>query len=425
MSPRIALVSGANRGIGFEVVRGLAENGMTVMLGARDQARGRAAAGLLRAQGLAVEPIALDVTDQESVDAAARLAGERFDRLDVLVNNAGISGGGRHLPSAADLAVVAAVIDTNVLGVIRLTNALLPLLRRSPAARIVNVSSGVGSMGDMTDPGHCMSGLQASAVYPVSEAALNALTVQYAKGLQGILVNAVALGACATDFTRDLRLPLTRTAADGAAIAVRTALLEGDGPTAGFFDGDGPVRWLGGQGPVADHVLHDQGGVQPLYARQRGQDVVLQALVGGQVRGEDAQQVIGIAEQPLRLYDLANARDRRLEAQQGVPVLLPHGDEHQRLEPQADRVGVDHGPVAADDPAALQFAQPAVARRQAQPHPRGQFGDRQPAVLLEQSKDLAVDRVHEVDPSTKHRFPGRTWKHLWANRGYRPCPQRR
>ncbi|WP_055589144.1 SDR family oxidoreductase [Peterkaempfera griseoplana] len=242
---RFALVTGANKGIGFEIVRGLAREGLTVVLAARDDSRRHRAVAALHEEGLTVAEVALDVTDQASVDAAASWVEGRFGRLDVLVNNAGISGGGHHLPSAADMAVVAGVLDTNVLGVMRVTNALLPLLRRSPGGRIVNVSSGVGSMGHMTDPGHYLSRLEASAAYPVSKAALNALTVQYAKELRplGILVNAVAPGGCATDFTKDLDLALTRTAADGAAIAVKMALLNDDGPTGGFFDDDGPVRW--------------------------------------------------------------------------------------------------------------------------------------------------------------------------------------
>ncbi|MCL9759830.1 SDR family NAD(P)-dependent oxidoreductase [Frankia sp. AiPa1] len=146
--------------------------------------------------------------------------------MDVLVNNAGISGDlAAQAPGAVDLAVIRSVFETNVFGVVMVTEALLPLLRRSAAGRIVNVSSGVGSLGNMTDPGHYMSKLPAAAAYPTTKTALNSLTVQYAKALaaDGILVNAVAPGACATDFTRRLSLPATRTAAQGAEIAVRLA----------------------------------------------------------------------------------------------------------------------------------------------------------------------------------------------------------
>ncbi|MDP4508446.1 SDR family NAD(P)-dependent oxidoreductase [Nonomuraea turcica] len=236
-----ALVTGANKGIGYEVAAGLAAKGMTVLLGSRDRTRGEQAAARLRAAGGDVRPIVLDVTDPATIEAAA--AG--LPRLDVLVNNAGISGPLLGLPSTTTAATVREVFETNVIGVLMVTNALLPLLRRSPAGRIVNVSSGVGSLGHHTDPEHYMSGLPASATYPVSKTALNQLTVQYAKELSkdGILVNAAAPGACATDFTKDLPFPITRTAAEGAAVIVKLATLPPDGPTGGFFDDAGTVPW--------------------------------------------------------------------------------------------------------------------------------------------------------------------------------------
>jgi NAD(P)-dependent dehydrogenase (short-subunit alcohol dehydrogenase family) len=157
-----------------------------------------------------------------------------------------ISGGlDRQSPGAADLDTVRAVFETNFFGVIMVTEAMLPLLRRSTAARIVNVSSGVGSLHNMTDPGHYMSRLPAALAYPTSKTALNSLTVQYAKALAAdrILVNAVAPGPCATDFTKGLPYPVTRTAADGAEIAVRLATIDPDGPSGGFFDDGGRVPW--------------------------------------------------------------------------------------------------------------------------------------------------------------------------------------
>jgi NAD(P)-dependent dehydrogenase (short-subunit alcohol dehydrogenase family) len=241
----IALVTGANKGIGFEIARQLAVAGMTVLLAARDLQRRDQATAALRSGGLDVRPVTLDVTGPASVQAAAQQVGADFGRLDVLVNNAGIAGSGAGRPGTADLDAVRAVFETNVFGVMRVTNAMLPLLKRSAAGRIVNVSSGVGSMGYMTNPDHYMSRLRAVAAYPASKAALNALTVQYAKELRplGILVNAAAPGACATDFTRNLGMAITRTAADGAAIAVKLATLGPDGPTGGFFDDSGPVPW--------------------------------------------------------------------------------------------------------------------------------------------------------------------------------------
>jgi NAD(P)-dependent dehydrogenase (short-subunit alcohol dehydrogenase family) len=243
----IALVTGANKGIGFEIARRLAEHGMTVFLAARDPGRRDRATATLRSGGLDVRPVTLDVASPATIEAAAAQVGADAGQLDVLVNNAGIasSGTGSRTPGTANLDAVRAVFDTNVFGVMRVTNAMLPLLKRSPAGRIVNVSSGVGSMGNMTNPDHYMSRLPAVAAYPASKAALNAVTVQYAKELRplGILVNAAAPGACATDFTKHLGMAISRTAADGAAIAVKLATLGPGGPTGGFFDDNGPVPW--------------------------------------------------------------------------------------------------------------------------------------------------------------------------------------
>jgi NAD(P)-dependent dehydrogenase (short-subunit alcohol dehydrogenase family) len=242
----IALVTGANKGIGRAIAERLAGLGMTVLVAARDAGRGEEAATALRSAGGDAYPIILDVTGPATIDAAAAEIAGRFGRLDVLVNNAGIAGAlDRQTPGAVDLATVRAVFDTNFFGVIMVTDAVLPLLRRSAAGRIVNVSSGVGSLHHMTDPGHYLSKLPAAAAYPTSKTALNSLTVQYAKALaeDGILVNAVAPGACATDFTKDLPYPVSRTAAQGAEIAVRLATIGPDGPTGGFFEDDGPVPW--------------------------------------------------------------------------------------------------------------------------------------------------------------------------------------
>jgi NAD(P)-dependent dehydrogenase (short-subunit alcohol dehydrogenase family) len=237
---KVALVTGANKGIGLEIVRSLAGHGMTSLLGGRDQERREKAAAALRADGLDVHPIALDVTDPSTIGAAAAHIDERFGHLDVLVNNAGTSGGFDHPPSEADLDVVREVFDTNVFGVIRVINAVLPLLRRSAAGRIINVSSEWGSMTRTAE-----SDLPAQIDYPTSKAALNAITVQYATELRehGISVNSVAPGLTATDFTKDLGFEIPRTATEGAAIAVRMATLEGDGPTGSFFDDDGEVPW--------------------------------------------------------------------------------------------------------------------------------------------------------------------------------------
>ena len=232
----IALVTGANKGIGYRIVEQLAERGMTVLLGGRDQKRREAAA-----VELGVEPVALDVTDPASVAAAAAHVRTAFGRLDVLVNNAGIAGTGAVPPSETTVEAVREAFDTNVYGAIRVTNAMLPLLLRSPAPRIVNVSSMVGSLAVQSDPAGRLSVIPPTVAYPMSKTALNAVTVQYARELAGrVLVNAADPGYCATDLNDHRGW---RSAAEGAAIAVRLATLDADGPTGGFFNDNGPLPW--------------------------------------------------------------------------------------------------------------------------------------------------------------------------------------
>ena len=206
---KIALVTGANKGIGRATAEQLAALGMTVLIGARDPQRGEEAAAALRAAGGDAHAVTLDVTDPATVQAAARQVEERFGHLDVLINNAGITGSGQvspmdahdQIPSTVDLDMVRAVFETNVFGVIAVTNAMLPLLRRSPAPRIVNVSSHAASLTLTSDPDGPFAALLPSAAYSPSKTALNALTVQYANELRkdGILVNAVAPGYVDTD----------------------------------------------------------------------------------------------------------------------------------------------------------------------------------------------------------------------------------
>lgn len=238
--PTVALVTGANKGIGYEIAAQLGALGWTVGVGARDPERRDAAVAKLRADGADAFAVALDVTDQSTVDTAAALLDERFGRLDALVNNAGIIGGDPQLPSTVDLSVVQAAVNTNVYGVIRVTNAMLPLLRRSSAPRIVNMSSSVGSFTEQLTPDGPISSMPASAAYVPSKAFLNAVTVQYAKELTGMLVNAGCPGYCATDLNHHSGF---RTPAQGAAIAVQLTTLPPDGPTGHFFNDDGPVAW--------------------------------------------------------------------------------------------------------------------------------------------------------------------------------------
>ncbi|MET7605784.1 SDR family NAD(P)-dependent oxidoreductase [Streptomyces avermitilis] len=247
---KIALITGANKGIGRAAAEQLAALGMTVLIGARDPRRGEEAAAALRAAGGDAHPVTLDVTDQATARAAAQQIEERFDHLDVLINNAGITGSGQispedahdQVPSSVNLDMVRAVFETNVFGVIAVTNAMLPLLRRSPAPRIVNVSSAAGSLTIAGDPDGPLTGLPTSAAYTPSKTALNALTVQYANELRknGILINAADPGYVDTEINNHSGY---LTVAQGAAVLVRLATLGADGPTGGFFSEDGPVPW--------------------------------------------------------------------------------------------------------------------------------------------------------------------------------------
>ncbi len=237
---RIALVTGANKGIGYEIAAGLGALGWQVGVGARDDERRETAVAKLRAAGADAFGVPLDVTDDASVAAAAGLVEERAGRLDVLVNNAGITGGAAQQPTTVDLSTIRTVVETNVIGVVRVTNAVLPLLRRSTAPRIVNMSSTVGSLTRQTTPGTETGPI--AAAYSPSKTFLNAITVQYARELRdtNILINAACPGYVATDLNgfRGYRTP-----EQGAAIAIRLATLPDDGPTGGFFDDAGPIPW--------------------------------------------------------------------------------------------------------------------------------------------------------------------------------------
>ncbi len=235
-----ALVTGANKGIGYEIATGLGALGWRVGVGARDEERREAAVAQLRAGGTDAFGVPLDVTDDASVAAAAGLIEERAGRLDVLVNNAAITGGMPQTPTTVDPATVRTAVETNVIGVIRVTNALLPQLRRSASPRIVNLSSSVGSLTRQADP-DAETG-PVSAAYSTSKTFLNAVTVQYAKELEdtNILINAACPGFVATDLNG---FRGHRTPEQGAATAIRLATLPDDGPTGGFFDDDGVVPW--------------------------------------------------------------------------------------------------------------------------------------------------------------------------------------
>jgi NAD(P)-dependent dehydrogenase (short-subunit alcohol dehydrogenase family) len=242
--PMIALVSGANVGIGREIAAQLAALGHTVVIGARKAAAGEQAAAEIRAAGGEADAVVLDVTDPASVEAAAAAVEQRHGRLDALVNNAGVSHQpgadfAGQLPSSADVDHVRYVFEANVFGVVRVTSAFLPLLRRSSAPRIVNVSSSAGSLTATSDPANPNP---LALGYVPSKTALTSLTIQYARGLadEGILVNAVCPGFVATALNN---FSGVRTPAQGAASAVRMATIPAGGPTGTFTDDEGPVAW--------------------------------------------------------------------------------------------------------------------------------------------------------------------------------------
>jgi NAD(P)-dependent dehydrogenase (short-subunit alcohol dehydrogenase family) len=223
------LITGANKGLGHEAARRLIAAGHDVWVGARDAGRGQAAADELGARF-----VQLDVTDDASVAAAV----ERVGALDVLINNAGIVGARKPVPETlAD--DVAQVFATNVLGIVRVTQAFLPLLERSPNPVVVNVSSGMGSFGVTTDPERLESRIVGLG-YPASKAAVTMLTSQYAKALPHIRVNAVDPGYTATDLNGRSG---TQTVEEGTDAIVRMAQIDASGPTGTFVDRDGVVPW--------------------------------------------------------------------------------------------------------------------------------------------------------------------------------------
>ena len=237
----VALVTGANQGIGLQIAKDLAAHAFTVLVGSRNLERGEAAAKTVEGDAHVLQ---LDVTDKASIAAAAQRVRNEFGRLDVLVNNAAISHTGRMAgmsveqyakstrPSNVSLDEVRAVWETNVFGVLAVYQAMLPLLRQAPAARIVNVSSGVGSLTMNSDPAYPWRSIF-GPVYPASKTALNAMTLAMAIELEpaGIKVNAVSPGFTKTNLNNYAG---TDTVEEGAAEAVRVALLGPDGPTGTF-----------------------------------------------------------------------------------------------------------------------------------------------------------------------------------------------
>ena len=239
MTTTIALITGANKGIGLETARQFGACGFTVLAGARDEERGLSAERELRADGVDARFVSLDVTADASVREAADWIEREYGRLDILVNNAGIARG--NPASETNLDTMREVYEANVFGVIRVTNAMLPLLRRALAARIVNVSSEVGSISSMTDPASPLAQMpMASLAYPSSKAALNMLTIKWARAHPRWRVNAADPGFTATDLNSQRG---TQTVHEGTEAIVRLASVGPDGPTGTFADRLGAVPW--------------------------------------------------------------------------------------------------------------------------------------------------------------------------------------
>lgn len=242
MADKIALITGANKGIGKEIARQLGAQEMTVLIGARDKQRGEEAAAELAAGGADARAVVLDVTDDAGIAEAAAQVEKEFGRLDVLVNNAGIAlDGGPSSALTLSRETLRRTYETNVFGPVAVTQAFLPLLRKSDAGRVVNVSSGLGSLTENSGPNGQYAAVKPLA-YNSSKAALNMVTVIFAAELKnmGIKVNAADPGYTATDLNQHSG---PRTVEQGAAIAVHLATLPEDGPTGGYFNDDGIVPW--------------------------------------------------------------------------------------------------------------------------------------------------------------------------------------
>ena len=238
---RIALVTGANKGIGLEVARQLGKAGHHVLLGARDEARGRAAAKTLQDEGIDVRFVTIDLSDTASLSAAAADIEANEGHIDILVNNAGVAIQGDGLPGSTDLDVVRRTFETNFFGTVAVTQALLPLVKKSSAGRIVNVSSGLGSIALNADPNWDYAAVKLIG-YNGSKAALNMFTVLLAADLKdtGIKVNAVNPGYTATDLNGNSG---HQSIEEGAAETVRMAQIPDDGPTGRFTSTEGVEPW--------------------------------------------------------------------------------------------------------------------------------------------------------------------------------------
>jgi NAD(P)-dependent dehydrogenase (short-subunit alcohol dehydrogenase family) len=238
---RIALITGANKGIGFEIARQLGASGMRVLLGARDAGRGAAAVATLRAEGIDAHFVPIDLHDPSIIASAAAAIRTKYGHLDILINNAGVADAHDGAASEVSLDAVRRVFDTNFFGTLAVTQAMLPLLRASASARVVNMSSGLGSLTHNSNPSWEFAHVKRLG-YNASKAALNMLTVHLAAELKdaGIKVNSADPGFTATDLNGHRGY---QTVQQGATAALRLALLTDDGPTGGFFSGGQAEPW--------------------------------------------------------------------------------------------------------------------------------------------------------------------------------------
>ncbi|TDU88242.1 NAD(P)-dependent dehydrogenase (short-subunit alcohol dehydrogenase family) [Kribbella voronezhensis] len=241
MNNKIALVTGATKGIGRQIVQQLGERGYTVLVGSRDLARGQATVKELVAEGIDAAVVQLEVTDERSIRAAAEEIERTSGRLDVLVNNAAIIAEGDTAAAEIGLDVLRRGYETNVVGLVATTQAMLPLLRKADGARIVNLSTELSSLTLVGDPAERASTVRMLG-YNSSKVAVNMVTVMLANELRGtgILVNAADPGKCATEMGG---LDTPRTPAQGAAVAVRLATLPADGPTGELHNEAGRLPW--------------------------------------------------------------------------------------------------------------------------------------------------------------------------------------
>ncbi|MHC5761143.1 SDR family oxidoreductase [Nostoc sp.] len=239
---KVALITGANKGIGYEIARQLGSRGATVLIASRDIGRGEEAANKLRLNQIDARSVQLDVIDQKTINSTSEQIESEFGKLDILVNNAGIiSEGDRLPPSQVDIETLRHTYETNVFGVFAVTKALLPLLKKSKAGRIVNLSSGLGSLTQNSDPNYEFTDFKYLA-YNSSKTAVNAITVLLAADLKdtAIKVNAADPGFTATDINQYQGY---RTVEQAAIAPVRLATLPDDGSSGGFFDENGVVPW--------------------------------------------------------------------------------------------------------------------------------------------------------------------------------------